>query len=68
MVLGDYPLTEKHDGMELENPVIDFCKLAESMGVKGYKVAKPEQLLSVLKEATNSARATLIEVFVENTP
>jgi len=68
MVLGDYPLPEKHDGMELENPVMDFCILAESMGVKGYKVEKPEQLLPALEDATNSAGATLVEVFVENAP
>jgi benzoylformate decarboxylase len=68
IILGDYPLTEKHDGMELEDPVLDFCMLAESMGVKGIKVEKPDQLLPALESSTRSETAALVEVFVENTP
>jgi benzoylformate decarboxylase len=68
VVLGDYPLNEKHDGMELDNPIMDFCMLAESMGVKGFKVTTPEQLASTLKEAVDMKVATLVEVVVENAP
>jgi benzoylformate decarboxylase len=68
IVLGEFPLTEKHDGMELDDPVIDFCMLAESMGVKGIKVQSPDQLLPALKNATKTQSPTLVEVFVENTP
>lgn len=68
IILGNYPLTEKHDGMELEDPVMDFCMLAKSMGVKGIKVEKPDQLLPALESATNSETAALVEVFVENAP
>jgi thiamine pyrophosphate-dependent acetolactate synthase large subunit-like protein len=35
IVLGDYPLNEKHEGMELDKPVMNFSMLAQSMGVKG---------------------------------
>jgi benzoylformate decarboxylase len=68
IILGDYPLNEKLDGMELEDPVMDFCMLAESMGVKGIKVEKPDQLLPALEIATNSDTPYLVEVFVENAP
>jgi benzoylformate decarboxylase len=33
IVLGDYPLREKHEGMELDHPVMDFSLLAKSLGV-----------------------------------
>ena len=68
IVLGDYPLNEKHDGMELDEPVMDFCMLAQSMGVKGKAVRKPEDLASTLKSALRSNEPNLIEVFVENRP
>jgi benzoylformate decarboxylase len=66
MVLGDYPLSERHTGMELDDPVIDFCKLAGSMGVSGFKVTKPGELGQVLQNATRAAGPNLIEVLVEN--
>ena len=68
IVLGDYPLNEKHDGMELDEPVMDFSTLAQSMGVKGKTVRKPEDLASTLKSALHSNEPNLIEVFVENRP
>ncbi|MBW1789002.1 MAG: hypothetical protein JRK53_20705, partial [Deltaproteobacteria bacterium] len=45
---------------------MDFCMLAESMGVKAEKVDKPEDLGSVLKAAVDSDAPRLVEVFVEN--
>jgi benzoylformate decarboxylase len=66
LVLGDYPLDEKHDGMELEGPVLDFCMLARAMGVQGEPVKRPEDLAPVLKSALDSREPNLIEVFVEN--
>jgi benzoylformate decarboxylase len=68
IVLGDYPLNEKHEGMELMDPVMDFCLLARSMGVKGEAVRRPEDLASTLKSALDSNEPNLIEVFVENKP
>jgi len=68
LVLGDYPLNEKHDGMELEEPVLDFSMLAKSMGVQGVAVRKPDDLASVLKSALDSRAPNLVEVFVENRP
>jgi benzoylformate decarboxylase len=68
LVLGEYPLDEKHDGMELEGPVLDFSMLAKSMGVNSVTVRKPEDLAPALKSALDSKAPDLIEVFVENKP
>jgi benzoylformate decarboxylase len=68
MVLGDYPLNEKHKGMELDDPVLDFSMMARSMGVKGEPVKDPGDLGRALKAAIDSGEPRLIEVFVENRP
>jgi benzoylformate decarboxylase len=67
-VLGDYPLNEKHEGMEIDDPVIDFSMLARSMGVKGEAVKDPGDLGRALKAAVSSGEPRLVEVFVENRP
>ena len=51
-----------------DKPVIDFSLLAESMGVKGERVEKPEDLGQALKTAMDSGEPRLVEVFVENRP
>ena len=68
IVLGDYPLSEKHEGMELDAPVINFSMLAQSMGVKGETVKDPGELGRALKTAVGSGQPRLVEVFVENRP
>jgi benzoylformate decarboxylase len=68
MVLGDYPLNEKHAGMELNDPVLNFAMLAESMGVRAETVRDPEDLGRALKAAVDSREPRLVEVFVENRP
>jgi len=68
LVLGDYPLNEKHEGMELDAPVIDFSMLAQSMGVKAQTVREPGDLGRSLKTATESGEPRLVEVFIENKP
>jgi benzoylformate decarboxylase len=68
VVLGDYPLNEKHLGMELDNPVVDFTMLARAMGVKGEAVRDPADLHRALKAAFDSGEPRVVEVFVENGP
>jgi benzoylformate decarboxylase len=68
IVLGDYPLTERHEGMELDDPIINFSTLAQSMGVKGETVKDPEDLGRALNAAMDSGEPRLVEVFVENRP
>ncbi|MGD9161389.1 MAG: thiamine pyrophosphate-binding protein [Desulfobacteraceae bacterium] len=68
MVLGEYVLTEKHDGMEIGEPVINFKQLAESMGVKATQVTEPDKIEGALKEAVEDNSPRLVEVFIENKP
>ncbi|MEW6667312.1 MAG: thiamine pyrophosphate-binding protein [Thermodesulfobacteriota bacterium] len=68
LVLGDYPLNEKHEGMELDNPVMDFTMLARSMGVQAEAVRDPGDLGLSLKAAVESGEPRLVEVFTENRP
>jgi len=68
IVLGDYPLSEKHEGMELDEPVLNSSMIAQSMGVRGESVKDPGDLGRVLKAAFNSGEPRLVEVFVENRP
>ncbi|MFC1841277.1 thiamine pyrophosphate-dependent enzyme, partial [Thermodesulfobacteriota bacterium] len=67
-VLGEYDLTERHTGMDIDKPVINFKMLAESMGVKGVQVDRPDELKHALEDAVNSDMPRLVEVFIENKP
>ena len=66
MVLGEYVLTEKHVGMEIDEPVINFQQLAESMGVKATQVTEPSDIVNALKEAIEDNHPRLVEVIIEN--
>jgi benzoylformate decarboxylase len=55
-------LDDRHQCLEMDNPVIDFCKLAESMGVRSQKVQRPEKLGDILKSALESDKPELIEI------
>ena len=68
VVLGDYPLNERHLGMELDDPVVDFTMLARAMGVKGEAVRDPGDLHRALTAAFDSGDPRVVEVFVENGP
>ena len=68
MVLGEYVLTEEHDGMDIDKPVINFKQLAESMGVKATQVTEPDDIENALKEAIDDNKPRLVEVFIENKP
>jgi benzoylformate decarboxylase len=64
VVLGNYPLDEKHEGMELDSPVMDFSLLGKSMGVQGERVSDPGRLSGALTEALASGEPRLVEVLV----
>ena len=68
LMLGQGPLNEKQAGMELDEPSIDFCQLAQSMGVSGEKCERPEDLGRTLRSAVESDQPRLIEVCVEHSP
>ena len=67
-VLGTYPLDEKHLGMEIDDPIIDFIRLAGSMGVMGEAVRHPDDLHQALTAAIDSGEPRVVEVFVQNEP
>lgn len=48
---------------DMLNP--DFAKLAESMGMKGYTVSEPQQVLPTLMEAFNSPDPVLVNVMTD---
>ena len=52
--------------MDLDNPIIDFCRLAQSMGVRGDRVEHPDDLREIFKDALDSNEPRLIEIKVEN--
>lgn len=53
-------------GTNLDEPRIDFCQLAQAMGVHGQKVERPEELKDVLKSALESDKPAVVEVYIEN--
>jgi benzoylformate decarboxylase len=64
VVLGSYPLDEKHQGMELDAPVMDFSLLARSLGVRSERVTDPGRLGAALRDALGSGEPRLMEVLV----
>jgi benzoylformate decarboxylase len=52
-------------GTGLCDPRVDFCQVAEGMGLAAAKVQKPDQLAAGLKKALGMDRPNLLEVEVE---
>lgn len=57
--------TDRNLGTTLSPPQIDFCRIAEGMGLFAQKVEKPEEIRVALDIALNSNQACLIEVSAE---
>ncbi|MFC1954413.1 thiamine pyrophosphate-dependent enzyme [Chloroflexota bacterium] len=53
-------------GTELDSPVIDFCQLAQSMGIRSQRVARPDELEKTLTSAINSDKPALVDVVVDD--
>jgi benzoylformate decarboxylase len=53
-------------GMDLDEPRIDFCQLAQAMGVHGQKVERPERLREVLDSVLDSGKPAVVEVLIES--
>jgi benzoylformate decarboxylase len=54
----------RYCGMDFDQPRLDFPKMAQSMGIPGQRVEKPEELNKVLKSAFASNKANLVEVCI----
>ncbi|MBB5265253.1 thiamine pyrophosphate-dependent acetolactate synthase large subunit-like protein [Catenibacillus scindens] len=52
--------------MDIDQPVISFSDLAQSMGVKGCQVKEPSLLADTIREAMDSNEPRVVEVFIES--
>ncbi len=56
--------SDKFIGMDIREPAIDYCALAQSMGVPAKRVLEPQDFAPALREAVASGGPRLIEVMV----
>jgi len=52
--------------MDLTDPELRFDRMAESMGVPGFRVDKPDDLAPVLKKAIDLGGPSLVDVVMES--
>jgi len=64
LLMGE-PAKERCLGVDLDEPIIDFCQLAQGMGVQGQKVERPEKLREALKSALEADKPSVVEVYIE---
>ena len=57
---------EHYVGMDLDDPIIDFVGLAQSLGLTAERVDEPDALKPALDKALANAGPNLIEVVVDN--
>ncbi len=57
----------KYLGMGLDSPDIDFCQLAQAIGIQSQRVSRPEDLEKALAESFGTSEPALIEVGVDDT-
>ena len=53
-------------GMDLTDPALRFDRMAESMGVPGHRVERPDELAPALREALAHTGPSLIDVVMES--
>lgn len=58
--------SDRFIGMDMNDPVINYCQLAQSMGMGSIKVSDPADLDAALKAGIQSGKPNLIEVVVSN--
>ncbi len=56
--------SDKFIGMDIRDPAIDYCALAQSMGVPAKRIVEPQDFAPALREAVASGGPRLIEVMV----
>ncbi|MFC1901893.1 thiamine pyrophosphate-binding protein [Chloroflexota bacterium] len=55
---------DRYLGLDFGEPVIDFCQMAQSMGIQGQKVARPDELGGALKTALAAGKPSLVDVCI----
>ena len=54
-------------GMDFNDPYIDFCGLAQSMGIPGQRIENPSDLRGALEKSLTTPGPKLLEVMVDGT-
>jgi benzoylformate decarboxylase len=63
--LGEAAAGRDFVAMDLTDPALDFVKHAESMGVRGRRVERPDELGDAFREAIDYPGPSLVEVLVD---
>jgi benzoylformate decarboxylase len=58
--------TDRFVGMDIREPVIDYCAMAASMGVPARRVTEPADVAPALREALAAGAPRLVEVMVQD--
>jgi benzoylformate decarboxylase len=58
--------TDRFVGMDIREPVIDYCAMAASMGVPARRVTEPADIAPALREALAAGGPRLVEVMVQD--
>jgi len=56
--------SDKFIGMDIREPAIDYCALAQSMGVPAQRIVEPQDFAPALRAAAASGGPRLLEVMV----
>jgi thiamine pyrophosphate-dependent acetolactate synthase large subunit-like protein len=56
--------TGKYIGVNLSEPKLDFVKIAESYGIYGELIEKPEGLRAALQRVTKMDKPAVIDVMI----
>ena len=56
--------SDRFIGMDIREPSIDYCALAQSMGVPAKRIVEPQDFAPALREAAASGGPRLLEVMV----
>ena len=65
--LASYPDRKSGEGADLGYDLgnVDFPKLAQSFGVSGQRIEKPEEIVPALKRAISARKPALIDLIVD---
>jgi len=53
-------------GMDMTDPPIDFCQLANSMGMESHRITEAQDITPALHQSLSSGRPQLIEIMMSN--
>lgn len=64
--MGGYSAeNDQYVGLDLDRPEIDFCRMAESLGVTATRTASPDDVVDLVQDAIRSNKPCLIDVLVD---